>query len=65
MVDVDDIIYKIVECLTFEEKICLGDKLGNVDTDFSCVLDDMYPDRIAELDTELGEALHEMIEGEE
>ena len=61
-IDIDNIIDKIIESLDFEENSYLGNKLG-VDTDFSCVLDDMYPDRIAEMEEELGEALHNLFEG--
>ena len=61
--NIDNVIYKIVESLDFDEKICLGNHLGDVDTDFTCVLDDMYPDRISELDESLGARLLCLFDG--
>ena len=61
IIDIDIIIGRMLDALDFEEKIFLGERLG-VDTDFSCVLDDMYPDRIAEMETEIGDELYKLIE---
>jgi hypothetical protein len=59
-IDIDNVVYKMVESLDFDEQIFLANKL-DVEHDEGSWLDDMYPQKMEELKEQIEDALRKFL----